>query len=770
MEDLQQKKDKRNIEKLSIKKLLGLKRAAFDPKKRIRLFKLKRNAAAKKPKERPTFSLLREIYKEDKDVRKSVKKFLGWSTLYAAGQGTYGWFNGQITSALTETIKAGGGLVKPLLWCGSDILRSNAVEFIYMFSDNSLENLKGLITTREQNRIRKRLYEQPQKFTAGKNSVELVRYAEQAAGAKASMMTYGLYAARCAMAAGVAAGVLVSVSPQAALFCAGGVAGSLVVIKGATALIRRGQNIVRRFENRAAAKQHDFTENTPSVKTFKLERKAADIVDESISTAEKAQRKLRNTSLWLYNACSMSFSLGISGVACYMGIKAGLISHEIGNCMAIIGSTGVLFGRCNMGINHWRNVLRHKNDYLDCSKKLEPPENMRISSGNEKLSYENSKIELKDVCFSYQQNGGKAEEAEDRKKVFHALKDINLTFEKGDLNVIIGPSGHGKTTLVNLIRHLDDVGSGSITIGGVDVNNVSQDEIRKYSVMMEQENAFFKTYSAKENLWMLIPNEEDLKEAEAKLSRGEMSEEKYKRMVDFYNHPEEKIDEALRYAQVYELYHDGKNKDKPYEQFSGGEKQRLALARAVLADREITIFDEPTAALDAETSMDIVIKFKEFAKTHNTIMITHSPDIAANAGKVVVIEEGKVTGVGDAYSLVKNNDFIKTIFKGSPRQILEARKEMYRIQAKDTQKTEQAIVKETVASAQYEALKYQFEFDKKSAFGAMRKYVREFHEKDKASDAGREANRMILSEKNELSDAYVQAQKREIKARRRKGR
>jgi ABC-type multidrug transport system ATPase subunit len=276
----------------------------------------------------------------------------------------------------------------------------------------------------------------------------------------------------------------------------------------------------------------------------------------------------------------------------------------------------------------------------------------------------------------------------------------------------------------------------------------------------------------KENLELMIPDDKDMEEALIKKEQGLISEEKYERMKRFHEHPDETLREALEVAQIADVYygvdaHGNERCNQMYGSFSGGERQRLALARAILADKEITILDEPTGALDGETTMDVIAGFKEFAKTHNLIMVTHSPDFVANAGKVVVVDDGRIVGDGDAYQLMRTNKFIQNIFKGSPRQILESRRDVYRLMHIDTSQVDEQLVKEAEVSAQYDRLKTDFEYDKKGRFADMREFVARVHQND-VKDATLEAQKRVLSEKNEMSDAYVAAAKKEILARRNK--
>lgn len=734
-------------------------------------------------KEPSAWSILKNVWQQDK-CKKDILAALGTSLIGGCCNGAFGWTNGKFIESMSAAILKSASSFTVAGWAGVLIAQSSLANALGTFSMNLGNGVMAKIKAAEQSRLLRELRSLPQKFTQGQNAVERVGFAKQAADAKGEMVYSALRMFTQGTTALVAFGLMAKLSPEAAVTIAGCSAAAVGMIRATIKLQRSRNDIVKKFTNKTQAKLVDFMQNMPLIKNFHFERKSADITNAMVKKDERMQQKARTFEATSDSALTWVLNSMILGVGAYFAYKTGLNTGSIGTGLAIFTSAQIFVGRCNMVINNLSNLLKRKNTYVDSCKNFEPPSNFHINSGNEKFSHKDSKVVLKNVSYSYSEentfdenktNAKSTQNKEDdtsQSRGFTGLHNVNVEFEKGDIQVLAGRSGQGKSTLVNMIRHLDDVKEGSVSIGGVNVNHASQEEIQSYITQMEQETAFLTTFTMKENLELMIPDDKDMEEALIKKEQGLISEEKYERMRRFHEHPDETIRGALETAQIADVYYgvdaNGRERyNQMYGSFSGGERQRLALARAILADKEITILDEPTGALDGETTMDVIAKFKEFAKTHNLIMITHSPDFVANAGKVVVVDEGRIVGDADAYQLIKDNKFIQSIFKDSPRQILESRRDVYKLMHSDTSKIEDQLVKETEVSAQYEKLRADFERDKKGRFDDMRAFVKRVHNRN-VSDATLEAQKRVLSQKSKMSEAYVEASKKEILARRNK--
>lgn len=186
-----------------------------------------------------------------------------------------------------------------------------------------------------------------------------------------------------------------------------------------------------------------------------------------------------------------------------------------------------------------------------------------------------------------------------------ALKGVNLSFRASEFVAILGPSGCGKTTLLNIIGGLDQYTSGDLIIAGKSTKEFKE---RDWDVYRNHRIGFvFQSYN-------LIPHQTILENVELALTiAGIGKEERQKRAKD-----------ALDKVGLKGLY-----KKKP-GQLSGGQCQRVAIARSLVNEPEILLADEPTGALDTETSIQIMDLMKEVAKDKLVIMVTHNPELAMN--------------------------------------------------------------------------------------------------------------------------------------------
>jgi len=206
----------------------------------------------------------------------------------------------------------------------------------------------------------------------------------------------------------------------------------------------------------------------------------------------------------------------------------------------------------------------------------------------------------------------------DNKETFQALHDINVEFEKGELVSIVGESGSGKSTLMNLIGGLDSDFSGQIIAGGEDLNKLGEKELDKYR--KNKVGFVFQSFN-------LISHLSILDNVTLALTLSNVSEK-------------EKVEKATAMLKKVGLFNQLKKKPS---QLSGGQKQRVAIARALINDPEIIIADEPTGALDSQTSMQILEILKEIADDGKlVIMVTHSEKVASISSRVVEISDGKI--------------------------------------------------------------------------------------------------------------------------------
>ena len=217
-------------------------------------------------------------------------------------------------------------------------------------------------------------------------------------------------------------------------------------------------------------------------------------------------------------------------------------------------------------------------------------------------------LELTDICKDYQQG----------KEPVRVLKNINMTVEKGDYLAIMGPSGSGKTTLMNIIGCLDVPTSGSYTLEGRALKNLSDDELAE--VRNKHIGFVFQRF-------YLLPKMDALDNVALPLLYADVPLKERR----------ERAEEALKAVGLGERIHFLPN------QLSGGQCQRVAIARAIVGKPQLLLADEPTGALDTKAGNQIMEIFRRLSDEGMTIiMITHEPSIAACADKTYRILDGEL--------------------------------------------------------------------------------------------------------------------------------
>ena len=217
-------------------------------------------------------------------------------------------------------------------------------------------------------------------------------------------------------------------------------------------------------------------------------------------------------------------------------------------------------------------------------------------------------LQIKDICKEYR-TGGLTQQA---------LDHVNLSFRDSEFVAILGPSGSGKTTLLNIIGGLDRYDSGDLIINGVSTKRYTD---RDWDTYRNPTIGFiFQSYN-------LIPHQTILANVELTLTVSGVS----------------RAERRQRAIAALEQVGLGKHINKRPNQLSGGQMQRVAIARALVNNPDILLADEPTGALDSETSVQIMELIKEIAGERLVIMVTHNMRDAINLGnRLIMMSEGRV--------------------------------------------------------------------------------------------------------------------------------
>lgn len=305
------------------------------------------------------------------------------------------------------------------------------------------------------------------------------------------------------------------------------------------------------------------------------------------------------------------------------GVEEGLL--QVGDMMAfiqymmqivmaflMISMISIMLPRASVSANRINEVLETEPDIQD------KPEIKKFDNNKKGL------VEFKNVSFRYPDADTEI------------LEDINFTARPGQTTAIIGSTGSGKSTVVNLLPRFYDVTGGELLIDGVNVKDVSQKQLRDIIGFVPQKGILFSGTI----------------ESNIKYSDENMSDEK---MI-----------EAAEIAQATEFID---SKEKKYKDeiaqgggnVSGGQKQRLSIARAIAKDPEIFVFDDSFSALDFKTDSKLREALAEKTENKTVIIVAQRISTILNADQIVVLEEGKVVGIGTHEELMKNNETYRQI-------------------------------------------------------------------------------------------------------------
>lgn len=239
-------------------------------------------------------------------------------------------------------------------------------------------------------------------------------------------------------------------------------------------------------------------------------------------------------------------------------------------------------------------------------------------------------VEFKNVNFSYNDDPNKL-----------VLKDINLKISSGDYVGIIGPTGSSKSTLVQLIPRLYDVYSGSVLVGGIDVKEYVLKSLRDEVSFVLQHNVLF-SGTLRENLKWADENLNDEKM---------LSALKVSNALDFIN-AKDGLDTIVERG--------GTN-------FSGGQKQRLCIARAILKNPKVLIMDDCTSALDNSTESSIINSINTLNPHLTKILISQRVNSLKNCDYIIVLNEGKIENIGSHENLIKSSEIYREIYESQQK-------------------------------------------------------------------------------------------------------
>ncbi|RXP52344.1 ABC transporter ATP-binding protein [Lutibacter sp. HS1-25] len=396
-----------------------------------------------------------------------------------------------------------------------------------------------------------------------------------------------------------------------------------------SSIIHKRSTIVQQYLSKLTANAQEIFSGISIIKSYNIENKA---IAEFTLLSDEAKEK--NIHLYKANALFhplMMLLIGLSNIlVIYVGglrymdgeISLGVIAEFIMYVNMLTWPVAVV-GWVTSIIQEAEASQNRINEFL----KIEP----EIVNNNPNESTIYGDIEFKNVTFTYDDTN------------ITALKNVSFKLPQGKTLAILGNTGSGKSTIINLIARLYDVTSGEILIDGENIKSLNLDNLRQSIGFVPQE-AFLFSDTIKNNI----------------------------KFGDEYA-SDEKIEKAAKDAYIYHNIIEFNNGFNTYVgergvTLSGGQKQRVSIARAIIKDPQILIFDDCLSAVDTETEEIILNNLDHISKNKTTLIISHRISSIKNADSIIILENGAIIQQGTHNELVNKNGYYKELYE---QQLLE---------------------------------------------------------------------------------------------------
>ena len=367
----------------------------------------------------------------------------------------------------------------------------------------------------------------------------------------------------------------------------------------------------------ANQKAVDSLLNYETVKYFGAEKREATRYDKAMAGYEAAALKTSYSLAWLNSGQSLIISAGLVGVLilAVLGVESGDLS--VGDFVTVNALMIQIMLPLNFLGSVYREIRQALVDMGQMFNLLEQPSDVNDAVNAKSLKITGGEIELDDVHFGY-----------DKERAI--LKGVSVTAKPGQMVAIVGSTGSGKSTIGRLLFRFYDVSGGALRIDGQDVRDVTQESLHAAIGVVPQDTVLFNDTI------------------------------RYNIAYGLDGATQEQIEDAARSAQIHDFIMelpDG------YEtavgerglKLSGGEKQRVGIARTLLKDPPILLLDEATSALDSETEQDIKESLMQAGRGRTVLTIAHRLSTIAEADRIIVLEKGLIVETGTHDELLKSD-------------------------------------------------------------------------------------------------------------------
>jgi len=358
----------------------------------------------------------------------------------------------------------------------------------------------------------------------------------------------------------------------------------------------------------------DIFTNIDSIKLFGKEFSIKNKYKKISEMTRLSRLKHWNFFRWMGGGQALILGIGTLALVYFPITKFLSGELSLGTLVFIYTAFGNLVGLLYRFVHGIRGYYTSMADFQSLFRYEKIHNEIKDIPNAKELNIRKGEIEFRNVTFGYKKN-----------KLF---SNFNLRVPEGKKVALVGHSGSGKTTLIRLLYRLYDVDEGEILIDGRNIKDFKQESLRSELSIVSQECVLFDE-TIYNNILFSNPG----------AKRNEVMQ-------------------AMKFAQLYKIVDTFQKKEKTIVgergiKLSGGEKQRVSLARAILADKKILVLDEPTSSLDSKTESDIQKGMEELMKNRTSIIIAHRLSTIMNSDMIVVMEKGKIVQKGTHKQLIK---------------------------------------------------------------------------------------------------------------------